>query len=241
MSSAPPHPVERFPSGSTRRDWLAWLGRVPLGVIGLASGCAWNCPPPVDCRDLSYLSAPNGFSYFFSPLWTERIPQRVLLATTHCLVQPLELQQQFVDQLSQALREAQLFEVVSDHQMHGCRCDLDAILHGQFEERHLLELTGRYNCDALLLARVNQFDFNWPMKTAVTLVMLDRAEAVALMGLDGAWDLGSPDLARFYTAFVADQNQLVPHQFQGVHRQSPRQFQRFVAWQIARLMLTHRI
>jgi len=160
------------------------------------------------------------------------------LAATSCQRQPFELQAQFVEQLASSMREAQLFEVVTDHRLHGCNCDLDAILHGYFNERHLLKLTEQYNCDALMLTRVNQFDYNWPMKTAVTCVMIDRAEAIVLMAVDGFWDVGSPALARSFSSFVLDQNQMVPKEFLAVNQQSPRQFQRFIAWQIARLLVS---
>lgn len=221
----------------TRREWLA--SAVGVGLVWPQfTGCAWNCPPPTECRDVTYLKSPEGFSYFFDPLFLQRRPRRVLLAATSCQRQPFELQSQFVEQLASSLREAQLFEVVTDHRLHGCNCDLDAILHGYFNERHLLALTEQYNCEALMLTRVNQFDFNWPMKTAVTVVLIDRAEAVVHMAVDGIWDVGSPDLARAYTSFVLDQNQLVPREFLPVNQQSPRQLQRFVAWQISRLLVS---
>jgi hypothetical protein len=223
--------------GLTRREWFAWSAGLAWAWPQL-SGCAWYCPPPGECRDLSYLTAPEGFSYYFDPLYLERPPRRVLLAAASCQRQPFELQSQFVEQLASSLREAQVFEVVTDHRLHGCNCDLDAVLHGYFNERHLLGLTEQYNCDALMLARVNQFDFNWPMKTAVTVVLIDRAEAIVLLAVDGIWDVGSPDLARSYTSFVQDQNQLVPREFLQVNQQSPRQLQRFVAWQIARLLVS---
>lgn len=223
--------------GWTRREWLAWSAGLSL-VWPQLSGCAWYCPPQTECRDISYLTSPEGFSYFFHPLYLQRLPRRVLLTATSCQRQPFELQSQFVEQLASSLREGQLFEVVTDHRLHGCNCDLDAILHGYFNERHLLTLTGQYNCDALMLTRVNQFESNWPMKTAVTVVMIDRAEAIVLLAVDGIWDVGSPDLARSYTSFVLDQNQLVPKEFLAVTQQSPRQLQRFVAWQIARLLVS---
>lgn len=223
--------------GWTRREWLAWSAGLSL-VWPQLSGCAWHGPSQTECRDISYLTSPEGFSYFFHPLYLQRLPRRVLLTATSCQRQPFELQSQFVEQLASSLREGQLFEVVTDHRLHGCNCDLDAILHGYFNERHLLTLTGQYNCDALMLTRVNQFDANWPMKTSVTVVMIDRAEAIVLLAVDGIWDVGSPDLARSYTSFVLDQNQLVPREFLAVTQQSPRQLQRFVAWQIARLLVS---
>jgi hypothetical protein len=221
----------------SRREWLAWSTGLVIALPGFG-GCAWYCPPSTECRDITYLKSPEGFSYFFDPLFQERPPRRVLLAATSCQRQPYELQAQFVEQLASSMREAQLFEVVTDHRLHGCNCDLDAILHGYFNERHLLKLTEQYNCDALMLTRVNQFDYNWPMKTAVTCVMIDRAEAIVLMAVDGFWDVGSPDLARSFSSFVLDQNQMVPKEFLAVTQQSPRQFQRFIAWQIARLLVT---
>jgi|GEM_PF-3410748 hypothetical protein len=221
----------------SRREWLVYS--TGLGLLWpQLQGCAWNCPPPTECRDVSYLTSPEGFSYFIDPLYLQRRPRRVLLAATSCQRQPFELQSQFVEQLASSLREAQLFEVITDHRLHGCNCDLDAVLHGYFNERHLLSLTEQYNCEALMLTRVNQFDFNWPMKTAVTVVLIDRAEAVVLVAVDGLWDIGSPDLARSYTSFVLDQNQLVPKEFLQVNQQSPRQLQRFVAWQISRLLVS---
>jgi len=221
----------------SRREWLAWSTGLVIALPGFG-GCAWYCPPSTECRDITYLKSPEGFSYFFDPLFQERPPCRVLLAATSCQRQPYELQAQFVEQLASSMREAQLFEVVTDHRLHGCNCDLDAILHGYFNERHLLKLTEQYNCDALMLTRVNQFDYNWPMKTAVTCVMIDRAEAIVLMAVDGFWDVGSPDLARSFSSFVLDQNQMVPKEFLAVNQQSPRQFQRFIAWQIARLLVS---
>lgn len=234
------HPSSRAGNGQrrwSRREWLAWSTGLVIALPGIG-GCAWYCPPSKECRDITYLTSPEGFSYFFDPLFQERPPRRVLLAATSCQRQPYELQSQFVEQLASSLREAQLFEVVTDHRLHGCNCDLDAILHGYFNERHLLKLTEQYNCDALMLTRVNQFDFNWPMKTAITCVLIDRAEAIVLMAVDGFWDVGSPDLARSFSSFVLDQNQMVPKEFLAVNQQSPRQLQRFIAWQIARLMVT---
>ena len=223
--------------GWSRREWLAWSTGLVIALPGIG-GCAWYCPPSTECRDMTYLTSPEGFSYFFDPLFQQRPPRRVLLSATSCQRQPYELQTQFVEQLASSLREAQLFEVVTDHRLHGCNCDLDAILHGYFNERHLLKLTEKYNCDALMLTRVNQFDYNWPMKTAITCVMIDRSEAIVLMAVDGFWDVGSPDVARSFASFVLDQNQMVPKEFLSVTQQSPRQLQRFIAWQIARLLVT---
>lgn len=236
----PQHCPIASPAGErnwSRRQWLAWASGLVVAVPQLG-GCAWHCPPPTECRDITYLTAPEGFSYFVDPLFQQRPPRRVLLAATSCQRQPFELQAQFVEQLASSIREAQLFEVVTDHRLHGCHCDLDAILHGYFNERHLLDVTGKYNCDALLLTRVNQFDYNWPMKTSVTCALIDRAEAVVVLAVDGMWDVGSPELARSYSSYVLDQNQMVPSEFLAVTRQSPRQLQRFVAWQIARLMVS---
>ncbi|MFN9879507.1 MAG: hypothetical protein ACK557_13615, partial [Planctomycetota bacterium] len=61
----------------TRREWLA--SAVGVGLVWPQfTGCAWNCPPPTECRDVTYLKSPEGFSYFFDPLFLQRRPRRVL-------------------------------------------------------------------------------------------------------------------------------------------------------------------
>ena len=220
-----------------RREFLkSALLMTMLGSNGL-TGCGWIRRKDATIRDLTYLSAPDGFSYFVSPHYCIARPRRVLLLAPNCVVQPLELQRQFIDVLANQLRQAQLFEVLVDPKQDGCNCDLDAILHGQFNERHLLDLTAKYNADGLMLARVNHFNTNHPMQMSVTCVLIDRAEAIVLFAVDGSWDTSEPELAAAYRSFSKDQSKKVSQAFDNITLQSPRQLQRYVSWQIARLLV----
>ena len=224
-------------SSLPRREFFkSALMMMMLGSSGL-TGCGWFRRKDATNRDLSYLSAPDGFSYFVSPHYCNARPRRVLLLAPNCVVQPLELQRQFIEVLANQLRQAQLFEVLVDHKQDGCNCDLDAILHGQFNERHLLDLTAKYNADAIMLARVNRFDTNSPMQMSVTCVLIDRAESIVLFAADGTWDTSEPELAAAYRSFSKDQSQKFSQAFDNITLQSPRQLQRYISWQIARLLV----
>ncbi len=146
------------------------------------------------------------------------------------------MQAQFADQLAAQFRAGRLFETIVDPALGNCQCDLDTVLHGRFNEYRLLDLTDRYQADALLVTRLNRLQAVAPMEVAATCALIDRAEAVVLAAADGHWNTADPVTNRSWCSWLTHHCIGVSPETVAVYQASPRHFLSFVAWQIARRM-----
>ncbi len=189
-------------------------------------------PPPLDN---DYLQACKQLSYFVSQQYWERPPRRVLLMCPDGLHIPTQLRSSTLENVAAQLRQERLFEVIVLEQSYACECNWDAIRKGQFDEYQLLQKTEQYQCDAVMILQIHQFEANWPMNVAVTAALIDRQEAVVLMAGDGQWDLSDLQRQRIYESYLKRFAAIEP-QGLSIQRQSPQQMQRYIGWQFAQIL-----
>ncbi|MEZ6095519.1 MAG: hypothetical protein R3C03_15030 [Pirellulaceae bacterium] len=214
-------------------------GSAATALLSLA-GCQFFKPPQMEIVDTDYLTGFDTDSFFLSPLFFERPPRRIVTLWAVGGATSDQLQAQFAEQLTNQFRQSRIAEMVLDKRMSGCHCDLNAILHGTFNEYDMLEVTTDYQADSLMLTRVNAFDAVWPMSMSATAVLIDRNDAIVTVAADGHWNLRVPELGRAYQSynkhFSSDLNQRLVE----ANLRSPLQFQSFVAWQIASVVAEHK-
>lgn len=209
------------------------MGLAVLLLLASAGGCQWlQRGKPVALP--SFVKAPDSFSFFAAPDYAARPPRRVLVLPADAQLQPVAVQRQFAEQLAVQLRAAQLFEVVTAPVPANCRCDMDSILRGQFDEYRLLELTRQYNADALMFTRVNGIRAYSPIELSVTVALVDRNEAIVLASADGNWSQQDPQTAESWRSWLQYHSGGIAPETLGAYQDSPAQFQSFVGWQIAR-------
>ena len=207
-----------------------------IALLLATSGCQmFQRGQEISCAP-AFVDAPGNFSFFASERYAAFPPRRVLVIPVQTAVQPVSYQTQFAQELASQLRSAQLFEVVIDPALGFCNCDLDTILQGRFHEYQLLELTERYNCDAILVTRVNRVQGVTPMEISVTCALIDRGEAVVTTAADGTWSQAIPGTMRSWSSWLENNLAAVTPGTLHIYEQSPRHFQSFIAWQIARRM-----
>lgn len=191
-----------------------------------------KAPPP---PDVEYLQACQQLSYFVSPRYWENRPRRVLLMCPEANQIPAPLQQKTLENVAAQLRQERLFEVIVMPTSYTCSCNWDAIRKGRFDELQLLEKTQQYECDAVMILAIHQFEANWPMNVAVTAALIDREEAVVLMAGDGQWDMGDHQRQRIYESYLKRFAAIEP-QWLSINRQSPQQMQKYIGWQFAQVL-----
>jgi hypothetical protein len=110
----------------------------------------------------------------------------------------------------------------------------DEILKGRFNEVEMSALARRYNADAIGLVRVNEFRAYAPMRTSVTMAIVDGAETVVSFAIDGSWDTAEPGINRQFTEYVNTHCQSNPlsSQYPSLQLQSPESLFGFVASQM---------
>ncbi len=181
-----------------------------------------------------FVNGQDGMSFFAAKLYAQSPPRRVLILPVRANVQPVGIQMDFAQQLAGQVRSARLFEAIVDPALGYCSCDMDAILRGRFDEYRLLELTDRYHADAILLTRVNRIQSFDPLQISVTCALVDRNQAIVLAAADGNWSVSDPQTANNWNSWLQHYSASVDPETLRIHRQSPTQFQSFIAWQIAR-------
>lgn len=205
------------------------------GFVWPAIPVDWPWKKPQPLPDTDYLQACSQLSYFVSDRFWQRPPQRVVIICPEGANIPSQLRKATVENVAAQLRQERLFEVIVDNEDHRCRCDWEAIRNGRFDEYRLLELTDKFQCDAVMIIGIHQFDANWPMNAAVTCALIDREEAVVLMAADGQWDLRDTQRQRIYESYLKKFAAIEP-QWLAIQQQSPQQFQRYMGWQFAQIM-----
>lgn len=208
---------------------------IAAAATTLTGGC-WIGRPFTVAEPPAFLDDRDSFSFFAAPAYASRPPRRVLILPAQTTVQPLAIQAQFAEQLAAQFRAGRLFETIYDPALGNCQCNLDTVLHGRFSEYRLLELTDRYQADALLVTRLNRINAVAPMEAAATCALIDRAEAVVLAAADGHWNTADPVTHRSWCSWLTHHCIGVAPETIAVYQASPRHFLSFIAWQIARRM-----
>ena len=142
--------------------------------------------------------------------------------------------QKLISLLASKIRAAGAFEIIvpPNERLH---LDFDDILKGRFEGRgEIAGLARRYNADAIGLVRVNDFRAYAPMRTSVTMAIVDSAETIVTFAVDGSWDTADPGVNRQFQHYVKIHSQGNPlsTQIPSLQLQSPESLFGFVASQM---------
>ena len=126
----------------------------------------------------------------------------------------------------------QLLEVISPPGAE-CLTNLEQILQGEFDEAELIEIARRYNSDAILLFRIDQFNAYGNMSVDVSIAIMDVNEMVLIFAADGRWTLEDPDTLENFKHFLCQRRGIQLDVGIDIKKSSPREFLAYVASQIA--------
>ena len=160
------------------------------------------------------------------------LPQRVVVISNRRAVQPQLIESNLKQSLASELSALQLFEVITPPGA-DCMTSLDELLHGQFNEAEMIEIARRYNSDAILLYRIDQFNAYGNMGIDASIALLDVNEMVLIFAADGRWTLDDPDTLQNYRNFLCLHRGIQRDIGIDVKESSPREFLSYVASQIA--------
>lgn len=218
-------------SASIARSQLASLFFALACVASLAiTGCRVGTPlvsteaaPEVSTVDL-------GSDYLKS-----HPPGRVVLLHSGSLLPSEDFKRQLAQSLGMHVRNFQTFELVIPQRL-GCQTSLDEILRGTYRENELISIARSYNADAVLLYRVNHFQFYEPMQTSVSAALVDMNESVVTFAVDQSWNAAAQPTCHQFESFVLSHAPTESESHHQLQLQSPASFASFVGYQIASLL-----
>lgn len=175
------------------------------------------------------------FSSFTSPRFSQLPPRRVLLVPAGLQSGNYDAPLRLADALAAEIRKSGVFEIVQPPNIQS-QATVDSILNGRFDEREVTELAKAYHCDAVLFARVNQFQGYWPLQASVTAAIVDANESIVVLAVDGNWDIADPEIRQAYECFVDQRVNDVPYSSREIYLQSPKNLFEFIANQVTAVM-----
>ncbi len=187
------------------------------------------------CQNTPTIPAPPPFTQYTNNEFDWNRVQRVL-------VMPLANRSQYprvAESLQQALvtelqRTGRFETVAAPFDVQGPKA-ADVFATGRFDEVEVLNLSRRFQAQAIVFGRITQFHPYEPPRLGMSLMMVSPAEASVIASIDGMWDARDiPTRERGESYF--DRTQTWPHSMfeKDLVRSSPRVFQRFVAYQVAK-------
>lgn len=106
-----------------------------------------------------------------------------------------------IEQLASQIRQHGIFEIVTPADVR-LTTHPDNLLQGDYDEREIATLSRHYNADAVALVRVNELRSYAPLRTSITMVIVDSAESVVTFGVDGIWDTANGDTQHNFKKYV---------------------------------------
>jgi hypothetical protein len=141
-------------------------------------------------------------------------------------------QSTFADALAQSFRQVGFADAVL---APSCRCDTEAIRKGTFDLQQLVDLSQDYSADAVLYCDVVSFSSYSPLQASVSMTLVDASESIAIMAIDGNWDLRNASTQNAYMNYLYGNP--TDSDFQrGIKYQSPSEFLHYVSLDLARFM-----
>lgn len=222
-------------SANPKPSHLLILGTALIvAIISLTTtGCHYLAWSRACCDDALWVPESPTYSKYVSPQFNANKPRRIAMLTAGRTPGNYKETQKLISLLATKIRAAGAFEIIvpPDERLH---LETDDILTGRFSERKIAELARRYNADAIGLVRVNDFRAYAPMRTSVTLAILDSAETIVTFAVDGSWDTADPGVHKQFQTYVNSNSCSNPLavQIPSVQMQSPESLFAFVAAQI---------
>jgi len=205
-----------------------------LGVVVFISGCCQipQCPRlfPGQRSEVVETYSPKSYSTFASPLFQTNRPRRILLIESGPAYGRYRGNQKLIAELAAQIRATNTFEVVAPQEvrLHSVP---DNILNGDFDEMEIVNISRRYNADAVAFVRINDLRAYAPIRAAITMAIVDSNETIVTFAVDGIWDTSQPGTQNEFRDYVAKSGN--PGTPGSIQMQSPTQLFSFAASQIA--------
>lgn len=159
-------------------------------------------------------------------------PRRIVIVAPVSQTRLMPEQSTFADSLAQSFRQVGFAEAVL---APACECDTAAIRKGKFDMQQLVDLSQNYSADAVLYCDVVSFSSYSPLQASVSMTLVDASESIAIMAIDGNWDLRNSETQSSYMNYLYSNS--ADSDFQrGIKFQSPSEFLNFVSLDVARFM-----
>jgi hypothetical protein len=202
-------------------------------TILISGGCHFLACRNSQCIDSASTPEVPTYSVYVSPQFKTNKPKRIVMLAAGQTPGNFNETQKLIQLLASKLRAAGAFEIVTPPNERLPLAN-DNILKGRFSEREMSELARRYNADAIGLVRVNEFRGYAPMRTSVTMAIVDSAETVVSFAIDGSWDTADGGVNRQFRNYVNAHCQSNPlsSQYPSLQLQSPESLFAFVASQM---------
>ena len=157
-------------------------------------------------------------------------PGRVVLVASGRGNGNYQAQRKIIRELAVQFRTQGVFEVVvpDDLLLYG---HSDNILQGKFDEAELATISRKFNSDAVVVVRVNEFRSLNPMRVGVALAIIDSAESIQTLGAEGVWDLADTETNVAFDNFLLTSVSVSPHE-QRIRHQAPTWLFQFSATQM---------
>ncbi len=191
------------------------VARIALALTVLSTlfncGCQGLCcwTPPWKRSSVTVRSpAPvPAYSVFVSPEFRSRPPQRVVLLPSGQSPGNYQLHRRAIQELATQLRQIGAFEIVVPRdERFGSHSD--NLLQGSFDEREIAEFSDYYNADAIAIVRVNELRPVAPLRTSITMVIVDANESIVTFAVDGVWDTGNQGTYQGFQSYIHDHQAL---------------------------------
>ncbi len=209
-----------------------WIAFIAAGIL-LQSGCQFThslLPRRQTVPVVPTIHQPT-YSTFVSPLAPSTRPNRIVLVEAGPSPGSYGESQKLISELAVQIRSAGLFEVVAPTNWQP-KSQMDTILQGRFNEYEIAALSRQHNADAIAFVRVNELQGFAPMRTSITLAIVDSYETVLLYAIDGTWDTSNAATLREFGEHIAANGHTIPGPNQ-VQLQSPKALLGFASSQIA--------
>lgn len=205
-----------------------------ISLMLSCSGCAYlsawqsrkGCEVPA-------VSAGPTYSVFVSPHFNAEKPRRIVMISSGETTGGYDETSRLISHLATKIRAVGAFEVIVPPNQRVL-LKSDDILRGRFNEREMASIARKYNADAIALVRVNDFRAYAPMRTSVTMAIVDGPETIVAFAVDGSWDTSSPGVDQLFKKYIEKNSQSNPlaTELSTVQSQSPDALLGFVASEI---------
>ena len=166
---------------------------------------------------------------FVTPNFHGARPSRLVLVASNQNAGSYDENRRLIAELASRFRAEGLFEVVTpEMRLPG---HMDNIQQGRFGERDIARISREFNADAVGLVRVNELRSLSPIRTSMSLAIIDSNESVIACGVEGVWDLADVSTRRDFQNFLAQDGTDSRNQ---LYLQSPNALFKFVASQVSR-------
>ena len=205
-----------------------------IAIACTLSGCRFlpshqSSVVPAPLPHVEFLTPAN---VLVSQYYQQLKPRRIVIVTPVSRSHPLPEQHNFAKALADSLRGSGFSDAVL---APSCDCDTLEIRKGKFDLQQLVDLSADYSADAVLYCDVVSFSAYSPLQISVSMTLVDARESIAIMAIDGNWDLRDLETQNAYLNYLSQDP--VDTEFQrGIKFQSPSEFMDFVSIDLANFM-----